>query len=457
MSEVRKAVAELKSDATRKLSDYQKEAVNAEKEIVLAERKLLKSKDALEKSTEARARSNEAADSNSARAKELNEAVFKAEKDIRDDISSLLRVLRNKDQILSASRRAHQKLDKECKKTLALALKKMLHREKESFEARMETLRKFEQAVEGIDVEADSNDFVDKYISTEGCLVLQSQALSILGDLMVDSPDSSNSRHGTPSPSSPGQSASSTPRNSFSGPSSSGAAASTTRNSTSPNPDSRAASTAGAGSGAASRNFAVDNAASPAASLLASRFTNPLPSPPSLSADGATSASSSSSSDPSSKRFSISADLALQHRAVPNSEQSQSTLTEQVGRHLTRLFYSTADDWTDRPDSLNMHSLNVLQWAKDRPHPPDEATMQQMVTESVTWLGEAVRSQVGRDAFITVLNQFRSRKVDVGAGFTSLGTVLWTTLDMCQQQNDVHSASVIMMLSQVAAFAFFAS
>jgi hypothetical protein len=40
-------------------------------------------------------------------------------------------------------------------------------------------------------------------------------------------------------------------------------------------------------------------------------------------------------------------------------------------------------------------------------------------------------------------------QVEVGEGFEALGAVLWTALGHCQAENDVHNASVIMMLSQV--------
>ena len=39
--------------------------------------------------------------------------------------------------------------------------------------------------------------------------------------------------------------------------------------------------------------------------------------------------------------------------------------------------------------------------------------------------------------------------MEVGDGFQALGAVLWTALSHCQAENDVHNASVIMMLSQV--------
>ena len=38
----------------------------------------------------------------------------------------------------------------------------------------------------------------------------------------------------------------------------------------------------------------------------------------------------------------------------------------------------------------------------------------------------------------------------MGLGFSILGTILWNVLDRCKESNDIHSAKVIMMLSQVS-------
>lgn len=70
------------------------------------------------------------------------------------------------------------------------------------------------------------------------------------------------------------------------------------------------------------------------------------------------------------------------------------------------------------------------------------------LSEAVEWLVTAVQTKRGRDSFITELNQFRSRKVELGGGFDALGVVLWKTLSYCQDQNDVHNSKIIMMLSQ---------
>lgn len=40
-------------------------------------------------------------------------------------------------------------------------------------------------------------------------------------------------------------------------------------------------------------------------------------------------------------------------------------------------------------------------------------------------------------------------QVELGVGFIVLGNILWDALDRCKEDNDVRSAKVIMMLSQV--------
>lgn len=62
--------------------------------------------------------------------------------------------------------------------------------------------------------------------------------------------------------------------------------------------------------------------------------------------------------------------------------------------------------------------------------------------ESINWLSSLVQSQPGRELFVTVLNQFRSKRVDVGGSFSTLGAVLWEALDACAAANDVHTAKV---------------
>ena len=63
---------------------------------------------------------------------------------------------------------------------------------------------------------------------------------------------------------------------------------------------------------------------------------------------------------------------------------------------------------------------------------PTPISPESTLDESVTWLSNVVTTQKGRDAFISALNQFRSKKVEVGEGFSALGAVLWDLLDQCR-------------------------
>jgi hypothetical protein len=56
----------------------------------------------------------------------------------------------------------------------------------------------------------------------------------------------------------------------------------------------------------------------------------------------------------------------------------------------------------------------------------------------------------GRKLFVNVLNQYRSKQVEVGLGFPLLGAVVWFLLTKCLQVNDVHNAKIVMILSQVS-------
>ena len=55
----------------------------------------------------------------------------------------------------------------------------------------------------------------------------------------------------------------------------------------------------------------------------------------------------------------------------------------------------------------------------------------------------------GRKVLVNVLNQFRSKQVNVGIGFKLLAAVLWGLLTKCKSANDVHNGKIVMILSQV--------
>ncbi len=111
---------------------------------------------------------------------------LKYEKELRDDINSLLKAIAHRDQVLSATRRAFQKLDRECKRAIHYTLKKVLDKELESLEAQKAAIENFSKAVEVVNVEEDVDSFVQNYNHEDGALVLNSQALNLLGDLIPE-------------------------------------------------------------------------------------------------------------------------------------------------------------------------------------------------------------------------------------------------------------------------------
>jgi hypothetical protein len=84
-----------------------------------------------------------------------------------------------------ASRRAHQRLDKDCKKAVAVTFRKFIVRERESAIARETVLAKLESAVNNIDVDGDLDDFIIQHRQgDEGSLHCCAHALKVLEDLL---------------------------------------------------------------------------------------------------------------------------------------------------------------------------------------------------------------------------------------------------------------------------------
>ena len=217
LGDLRRVLSEVKVDAQKRLADYQREVNGSEKEVAAAEKRLSKSKDVLEKTLELRrelkqklemgdqereqmmsprmpggilsrsmASSSHREINRLERLRDCEETIARCEKDIREDIRSLLRVLGRRDHVLIASRRAYQKLDHECRKTVAQTFRRLVVREREAAAAREVGLSKLEAAVQRMDVDADVDDFVGRHRSSdEEVLQLSSQALTVLWDLMV--------------------------------------------------------------------------------------------------------------------------------------------------------------------------------------------------------------------------------------------------------------------------------
>ena len=102
-------------------------------------------------------------------------------------------------KVLTASRRAHQKLDRECKRTASLSLKKVVIREREAHDARGAALECLEAAVLAIDLNQDEAAYVAKFCNddVDDALLMCSQALTALGDLTVNSSSAAGSGSGS--------------------------------------------------------------------------------------------------------------------------------------------------------------------------------------------------------------------------------------------------------------------
>ena len=110
--------------------------------------------------------------------------ILKYEKELSEEIRNLLKSISNRDQVLSASRKAFQKLDRECKRAIYYSLRKILDKEKENFETKKMQLEKLDRSLQRVNIEADLNSFIESYRHEEGSLVLNSHALSLLSDLI---------------------------------------------------------------------------------------------------------------------------------------------------------------------------------------------------------------------------------------------------------------------------------
>lgn len=297
-------------------------------------------------------------DNKSDKYKEMEENVMRQEKELRENIRDLLSCLAQRDQIYAASRKAYQKLNKECKLLIYTTLKKIVEREKESLLARQTILEKLEEKVNCIDIDQDESEFIESHIgeySNQGELLLQSQALSILGDIHILDRQHQEMRN-----------------------------------------------TMGE--------------------------SNPFDEPEKLEGG-------STQMDQTHEYFSRIFYLSDWNvrGTVPNSTPSEilSSLKIKAVTQRGSLTQQTDDNGTDQSTSLPVNNdFNEIE-------------------EAIYKLCQLCDTTEGRKLFVNVLNQFRSKKVEVGLGFSLLGAVVWYLLTKCLHVNDVHNAKIIMILSQV--------
>lgn len=387
---------------------------------------------------------------------------------IKEDIRNLLRCISYRDQVLKASRRALQKLDRECKKAMFYTLRKMADKEREHVDLRNLVVDKFEANVKAVDVLADMNDFVISHLSEGGELMYSAQALSLLTDLFQPPPScvDADGSSGTPRSRQPSMT-SPTPHRT---------------------PQSSPPGTSSRKSLAAASPFSSETA--PRVSLVPAAPTSPTPavfefnsylsqifytqqveaapqvmvnedvgalSDTATTSDGGR-ARSSAPPPPPPRRPSTTASSEAASTAAPSISSSSSVPpTQSTTKEAPR---GTAGHGTgEGGDDVKAAHRKVRVTNLDIKYRDIENATTEKLVEfesnaslkiATQWLCNSVRTLAGREIFISELNQFRSKKVNLGAGFDALGVVLWTTLSYCQVENDIRTAKVIMMLAQVS-------
>jgi len=553
-TDLRRALGDTRADAQRRLTDFQREVASAERDLFSSEKKLNKSKDHLDKylrqEMTANSTDGEAGGPSKAPSSQNTSPLFgatlskstvhgnggaltaggaalttggaailhagapvatssiytdreaaltddynvqKYERDIRDDVRGLLRAITNKDQALSASRRAYQQLDRTAKSAVVEALRTSVIREREAHDARDVALQALERTLASYSSGGDEEAFIERFGSEDTCFIQSGQALSILGDLgvgqKVGQGQSQTNGEGhrprtrtgsaadTPAPSAPPA------------PTNTTAPHSARANSVSVS----APATEGKGHGFSLFSAFKKDKEEPGTS---SSSCTPKPPPPPL--DSATQGPSRSSmqtvpisyDEPSASTGDMSAPALEPQGPQRSAEELSGVLMD----YLSRVFYMTnraqlspaylsiilgrgaanarvtssaaVDTSAESPlasppgpaVALQGVPLDVLLLCRDWKKDPSCASLPEIsslqvaytvpLIEAVNDIIEIVETDEGRSAFVACLNQFRSKQVNVGISFGWLGAVLWTVLDFCHGYNDIHSAKIIMMLAQ---------
>lgn len=121
---------------------------------------------------------------------------------------------------------------------------------------------------------------------------------------------------------------------------------------------------------------------------------------------------------------------------------------EETTMHLSKIFFLA--EWPAHITSQNAPVEDVLVAFLDDSTPlSDSQQVDNMIKVSIQRLVSLSENLEGRKVLVNVLNQFRSKQVNVGVGFKLLAAVLWGLLTKCKSSNDVHNGKVVMMLSQV--------
>ena len=122
---------------------------------------------------------------------------------------------------------------------------------------------------------------------------------------------------------------------------------------------------------------------------------------------------------------------------------------EETTIHLSRIFSMT--EWPIEVVPAESSVEDILAAFEEGILSPTDANNEDSVLKlSVQRLIQLGENLEGRKVLVNVLNQFRSKQVNVGVGFKLLAAVLWSLLTKCKNSNDVHNGKIVMILSQVS-------
>eukprot|EP00605_Chrysophyceae_sp_TOSAG23-4_P000264 GSChrysophyteH1.ASY1.ANO1.305.1 assembled CDS len=490
LGELKQLLVDRRMDCNQKLNAFSREVENLDKDVRAAEKKLSKSKEIMNKLLETKSKmdtkdldrekrrametsvgvfedrmQNIKSDMRAEKRKELTEQLTKAESDVATDIRVLRGAIRKQDDNHLLLRRAYQDVDVQSKNTIHTVLEKIVKREQESSEAKVETLEKLAMAVQNVNVETDIMEFIHQHATDDsdagdshGCLMLSSHSLTLLEDVMPQS---------VLNPSGGGS------IKSRKGRSLSGAALAEHLEDTASgsfvtereypvdvdatDDDSQRNCTlhltrlfyAGAGSDD------TEEAREKRRSILSSSLSSLLSNASLRDTDDGENTSSFDANTTKTEPVTVSGDDVLHPLLDTPLVVAATQRNLDVSKRNAALSESAMPvDGFGRMTKLpNTSPLSILVHCRQYViNAPLEEKVQPggglSVEHSVNWLCEFVSTQAGRDIFVTTLNQFRSKKVDVGTAYEALGAVLWQTLDHCADAHDIHGSKVIMMLSQ---------
>ena len=334
---------------------------------------------------------------------EAEENISRANTEVRDAIRSLLRMIDTRDNIQIASRRAYRALNEDCKSSIRDVLRGVVHREKEALAAREQCLLKLEEAVERIDITKDIDEFAERYAREDDTLMLYSQALSLIGDISEE--QVKGIRSWSPTEADANDVAAVV------------AAAQSSSLKTTP----------GVVALSSSKEDASDETLPVA---IADALATPM--------------ADDSVEDKNMLDAAVTDDINLSNSREKSTEAAPAVqlTAESAYTMFHKIFYLPVPVTAEDEESLNKSTgLNCPVGVEDYGT--------NLCSSEISALQSASVSKSGRTILVLVLNQFRSKKVEVGPGWTALGKVLWSLLENCHRDNDVHNAKIVMMLSQV--------